>query len=415
MGADHFIPFRQTDVVAMCAKELPGEEKTGFSTFATMLASLLHHRFHARIQALKDAYHPVSPDVDTRVVDRLTDAEKAAARQAVATGVAELAQAANFVPIDAAELDRAFKNHALLKVRMAVDVKAIDTVRFFRRGENTMTQLVPTFFGLRKKPVTFVNYPRVLVYATFKDAAHFKDTDLPFRPGSTIIKLFQNVPRDDIEMVYPNVQVRMRGIDKWLIGVPAFVSGVVVIATKLLASLGLLFLLLGVWLGFRHDDVALSQTELLSIGVGLAAFGAFLVRQVTKFKNRKILFMKALSENLYFRNLDNDAGVFHHLLDAAEEAEVIEAVLAYHFLRVADAPSTAAELDSRIEAFFRQRWGEQIDFEVQDGLRKLRELDLVTDEPDGRLAAVPLAEARARLDRAWDDVFTGDSALQPTV
>jgi hypothetical protein len=27
-------------------------------------------------------------------------------------------------------------------------------------------------------------------------------------------------------------------------------------------------------------------------------------------------FMKALSENLYFRNLDNDAGVFHHLLDA---------------------------------------------------------------------------------------------------
>ena len=59
------------------------------------------------------------------------------------------------------------------------------------------------------------------------------------------------------------------------------------------------------------------------------------MRQVTKFKNRKILFMKALSENLYFRNLDNDAGVFHHLLDAAEEAEVIEAVLAYHFLRTA--------------------------------------------------------------------------------
>ena len=38
-----------------------------------------------------------------------------------------------------------------------------------------------------------------------------------------------------------------------------------------------------------------------------------------QFKNRKIQFMKMLSENLYIHNLDNDAGVFHYLLDAAEE------------------------------------------------------------------------------------------------
>ena len=66
-----------------------------------------------------------------------------------------------------------------------------------------------------------------------------------------------------------------------------------------------------------------------------------------RFKNRKIQFMKALSENLDFRNLDNDAGVFHFLLDAAEE-EVTEAVLAYHFPRTAARPLTAAELDRRI-------------------------------------------------------------------
>ena len=83
----------------------------------------------------------------------------------------------------------------------------------------------------------------MLVYATFKDADHFADADLdklPFRPGSTIIKLFQNVPRDDLEMVFPNVQVRMRRIDKLLIGVPALISGIVVIVTKLFASLGCL-------------------------------------------------------------------------------------------------------------------------------------------------------------------------------
>ena len=94
-------------------------------------------------------------------------------------------------------------------------------------------------------------------------------------------------------------------------------------------------MLLGFWLGVRREPVELNQAQLVALGAALAAFGGFLVRQFTKFKNRKIQFMKALSENLYFRNLDNDAGVFHHLLDAAEEEEVKEAVLAYHFLRSA--------------------------------------------------------------------------------
>ncbi len=84
-------------------------------------------------------------------------------------------------------------------------------------------------------------------------------------------------------------------------------------------------LLIAFWLGLQRRAGDLNQTALVSIGAGLIAFGGYVVRQVTKFKNRKILFMKALSENLYFRNLDNDAGVFHHLLDAAEEAEVTEA------------------------------------------------------------------------------------------
>ena len=160
------------------------------------------------------------------------------------------------------------------------------------------------------------------------------------------------MPRADLEMLFPNARVRMRLIDKLLIGVPAVVSGVIMVVTKLVASLIPVLLLLGFWLGAREEPVELNQGQLVALGAGLMAFGGFLVRQFTKFKNRKIQFMKALSENLYFRNLDNDAGVFHHLLDAAEEEEVKEAVLAYHFLRTAERPLTAAELDRRIEDWF---------------------------------------------------------------
>jgi hypothetical protein len=138
------------------------------------------------------------------------------------------------------------------------------------------------------------------------------------------------------------------------------------------------------------------------------------MRQFNNFKNRKILFMKALSENLYYRNLDNDAGVFHHLLDAAEEAEVIEALLAYHFLRAADTPLTIDELDHRVEQWFSQRWQAEFDFEVDDGLDKLRELELVTTTPDGKYLPVPIDEALRRLDRLWDNAYAYNGAEPAT-
>ena len=69
-SGEHFIPFRKTDVISMCADELPPAERESFLAFARMLTSLLHHRFHARIEALKDAYHPFNPEADTRTVTR---------------------------------------------------------------------------------------------------------------------------------------------------------------------------------------------------------------------------------------------------------------------------------------------------------------------------------------------------------
>lgn len=79
----------------------------------------------------------------------------------------------------------------------------------------------------------------------------------------------------------------------------------------------------------------INQQHLVAVGIGLGTLAGFLFKQVSKSKNRKIRFMKALTENLYFKNLDNNAGVFHHLIDAAEEEEFKEAALAYFFLAAA--------------------------------------------------------------------------------
>lgn len=394
----------------MCAADVPAAERDAFRAFANLLASLVHHRFRTRLEALKDTYHPFDPDVDTVEVTELDAAGRRTLQQLLVDELTALAEDANFARISRDDLGRAFAEESLLKVRLEADFDDFEQVLFYRRGESTREEEIRSLFGLRRRAIAFTSYGKVLVYVKFKDAAHFtargrKIERLPFTPGSTIIKLFQDVPRADLEMLFPNAQVRMRRIDKLLIGVPAVVSGAVVIATKLITALVPVLLLLAFWLGARREPVELDRAQLVALVAALAAFGGFLVRQVTKFKNRKIAFMKALSDNLYFRNLDNDAGVFHHLLDAAEEEETKEALLAYHFLRRADGPLTPEELDGRIEGWFRERWAATFDFEVADGVDKLRELRLVEGAAGGRLAAVPLDEALRRLDETWDEVF----------
>src|SRR5262249_21393760 len=158
--------------------------------------------------------------------------------------------------------DRAFRDHALLKVRMVVDPEAIEKTILFRRDTTTRTEPVRSWFGLVQRPVTFTDYGMVLVYSAFKDADEVVGAERrkpKFAPGSTVIKLFQDVPSEDLEMVLPTVGVRMRLADKLYIGIPALVSGAVVIATKFFATLVLLFLLLAYWTGIRHEPVTLSQ------------------------------------------------------------------------------------------------------------------------------------------------------------
>jgi hypothetical protein len=417
VSGERFIPFRRTSIVTMCADDLPEPERESFRAFTELLASLLHQEFRTRLEALKDTYQPFNPNTDTRTLVELGPAEREAAEQQLVDELTALAEDANFERISTDDLDRAFTEESLVKVRLEADFDDFEQVVFYRRGERARTEEVKELFGLRRRTLQFTDYAKVLVYVRFKDAAHFEAQGravdkLPFTPGSTIIKLFQDVPRADLEMLFPNAKVRMRRIDKLLIGVPAVVSGVIVVATKLIAALVPVLLLLAFWFGVRREPVQLDQAQLVALGAALAAVGGYVVRQFTKFKNRKIQFMKALSENLYFRNLDNDAGVFHHLLDAAEEEEAKEAVLAYHFLRAAGRPLTAAELDRRIEDWFVQKWDARFDFEVDDGVGKLRRLRLIDDGGEGRLTAVPLDEANRRLDQTWDDLFAYSSSRE---
>ena len=197
MTGERFIPFRKTSIVDMCADDLPADERESFQAFAELLASLLHHEFRARLETLKDTYSPFNPDTDTRTIVELGPAERQAAQQRLVDELTALAEDANFERISVDDLGRAFVEESLMKVRLEADFDDFEQVAFYRRGARTRQEEVKQLFGLRRRTIQFTNYGKVLAYVKFKDAAHFeaKGTDvdaLPFTPGSTIIKLFQD-------------------------------------------------------------------------------------------------------------------------------------------------------------------------------------------------------------------------------
>jgi hypothetical protein len=101
----------------------------------------------------------------------------------------------------------------------------------------------------------------------------------------------------------------MRTIDKLMIGVSAVIGGGAVLMTKAGTALLLLMGLLGYSVGLSANPVTIDQATLIAIFAGLGAIGSFIWKQFANFKNRKLTFMQTLTENLYFTNLDNNAGI----------------------------------------------------------------------------------------------------------
>ena len=403
-----FIPFRKQDIVDMCSDELAnGSEQTSFKQFCDLLASLIHYDYHATLESLKNNYAPFDPNSDTRSLAPVSNDQKAQCQREFARDFAKVLNAANFEVITNQDLQDALNEESLFKVRLEVEFDDFEEVVFYRRGESQLTETITSLWGLRKKKLHFTNYDRVAVFIRFKDKAHFEAKNkipLGFEPSSTIVKLFQNVPKADLEMLFPNSEVRMRPIDKVIIGSSALIGGAVVLITKLGASILLLFALIAYWGGFRNEAVEMTQQHFITFAIGMGVFGSFIFKEWSKFKNRKIKFMKALSDNLYFKNLDNNAGVFHTLIDAAEEEDIKEALLAYTFLLKSTNGLSAQMLDEQIEAWFKTKYKCELDFEISDALAKLERMHLVTCSNEV-YNAISLEQAKTVLDKRWDNLF----------
>ena len=404
MPKQRFIPFSRHDVEEICRATQFVTPKV-FGQHCQLFNALVNMQYHQVLEQLKLAYGPHNPDLDTKPLPSQASLQASDSSESVDLTVliTKVLEAANYERLSEDDLLQAMSEESMCNIRLDIDFNEFSQLLVFARGEHQINRVVARLGRFGKKKVEFVNFERVFIFLQFQPRQWFIDRKRPvpehIEPGAIMLKLFKDVPKADLETLFPNTKIKMRTLDKLLIGVPAIASGGVILATKLGATMVLVTALVSFSLGWSDKVIILDQKNLLILAAGLATLGGYLWKQFSVFKNRKILFMKTLADSLYYKALDNNVGVFHYLIDNAKESEVKELILAWTFMHKLKR-ATAQQLDQAIEQYFVDNLDCAIDFDVEDALDKLKQFNLVSED-DHEYVITPSDSSLSHLMQQW--------------
>lgn len=401
---EHFIPISLDRLVTdlIDSGELSSPQQKQFSHFCLRYAALLHAQTHRRFTHLKQVYAPFNPDGDSLIrASNDTKAQLAALKNELFS----VLQQANYEQLSKQALNTALNKVSPYGVQVSVDFDDFEDVVLFYRGSATHRREHKDWktLYLKKKTTEIEIFRRLFVLvqpknrqkwiehlignkkmsrkkAEKKVTAIYKSLGINGESDAVYLKLFKDIPRDDLEMLFPNTRVRIRLFDKIKLGImggSGTVGGVMATISKFSAAI---------------DPV--------SALIAISGLLGVLWRQISKIFSQRAKYSAILTKNLYFYSLDNNLGAITYLLDAAEAEECKEALLAYYFLLVKRG-CNSQELDKHIEDYILAAYAIPMDFEIDDGLRKLEQTGLL-NLSDKLLQVLPLDEANKTLNTQWN-------------
>lgn len=405
-GNDGYIGVRKADLIGAIVTAAPTAEAQAIGDVCKLLDALLHHEAHARLEALKALYDPLDPDAPPQ---RRNESQQAL--DAFEQAIGEALKRANFEEIDPGSVQTQEATKLLTGLSIKPASAGLRRIRYFARGGHTEQIVRKSWFGLRRRIIDAHMLADVVVLVSFKPESEIAKRERAalarmrrgMRPGASLLKHFRGVATAELVTLHPGATPSMRPRDQVFLAGPAVIAGAPVLL-NLWPALTVIFAVIAAYFGAQG---AIEESELkraLAAISGLVAVGAFVMRQRLKYEAQTLRYQKQLADTIYFRNLANNAGVIDLLVGAGEEQDSKEALLAYWALRKAGKPLTKAEIDKAAETFLQERFGMDINFDIQDALAKLERLTLVAREGENYAARAP-AEALTRLDAAWDGLF----------
>ncbi|MDX2202072.1 MAG: DUF3754 domain-containing protein [Hyphomicrobiaceae bacterium] len=366
------------------------------------------HAYTARLVELEQAYDAFAPDSDLKVTRQYTSEEREILRKRVVGRMAELLEQGNFTRVDPKDVHLILTEDSHYGLDLQVDLDAFEEALIYFRGATTITErrrdIRRAYMGWKEVQVPV--FQRLCLLFKLKPSGERveelvqkhgmsrRQAEKAVRRGRALLpktvssdhiymKLFKNIPRTDVEMIFPNTKVRFRRWDKIRFGVSAgggVGMGVVGTVTKIAA-------------------VSNPMTMLPA----LAAFGGIILRQVTNFFAQRNRYMVVMAQNLYFHSMADNRGVITLLSARAAEEDIKEEILLYAALARGRVKATAiADIDARIETWLKETFGIEVNFDVSDALSRLKADGIVRETEDGWLETLSPAAAAKHVDMLWD-------------
>jgi hypothetical protein len=414
---DYVIAVRKTDILDALIGHgvLAGaEERDKFRQVCRRLAAIYHYEYFAQLERLRDDYFYFNPEIDPHA--RFDRAALDGAYADLVASFASVLRDANFVEMSHAEIELAHQERVAMRVKIEAPLDDYREVRFFRRGHHTQSHETIDWFGLRRRAAPVRVYDDIVLFAAMKPEADIVSrrerkrlARRELRPGSVLIKYFRNIASIDLNALFPDIRVVMSLRDKLFLGGPALAGGLPILL-KLASTITVLFLVIGFYLGLTAAVADEEMTAALAALSGLVALGGFITRQWLRYQRQSLKYQKDLTDNIYFRNVNNNAGIFDYIIGTAEDQECKEAFLAYYFLLTAASAPARGEVEDRIEDWLKQTFGIEIAFKIDEALAKLGRLGLLGRQEE-RLSVLPLDVALAKLDEVWSGYFKAKAAV----
>ncbi len=364
-----------------------------------------------RLMSLLRAYEPFDPDSDLLITRQYTPDEKRRLQKRAVSEIKRSLERANYVAIDPKSVEVILTKDSHYGLDLHVDLGVFEECLLYYRGASKKRDTRTNYRKfLRKEEFDVPIYRRLVLLFKLKPfAVRVKEVmaeknisekeatkivtrlrgSLPteVKEDNIYIKLFKNIPRNDLEMVFPNTRVRFRLLDKIKLGVTgggAVGMGLVGTAGKLAAG-GL---------------TAANPVALLGAVAGL---GGIAFRQGVNFMNQKQRYMVVMAQNLYFHAMADNRGVMIKLSECGADEDVKEEILLYSVLAKEPAKRSDLKLiDAAVEKYLRTTFDIQVDFDLPDALDRLIADGIVREDADGTLHTLPPIEAARHLDAKWD-------------
>jgi len=409
-GRERFIPV--TRFALFDRLTAPGTWPAAQAQDARRFFRYLDHwrrqQYTAHLHELEETYEPFSPDSDLLMTRTFSPAERQVMQQRVLEGMKRILEQANYVRIDHNDVATILTRESAYGLDLYVDLDAFEEVLLYYRGASTKRDMrrrwqkfylkeeldIPIFQRLfllfKLKPfevrVREIMQSQKLNHREAEKVVKRQRAAMPpeVREDNIYMKLFKNIPRSDLEMVFPNTQVRFRLFDKLWLGATA--SGG-----------------LGIGAVGAAGKIALLATNPIAAVGAVVGLGGVAFRQATNFMNQKQRYMVVMAQNLYFHAMADNRGVMLKLAARAAEEDIKEEILLYSVLakeraRRQDLP----DIDAAIEQYLNASFGVSVDFDIPDALRRLIADGIVTERSDGTLSTLPPGEAALHIDRKWD-------------